>query len=481
MNVLKFQLFYKQINLKYYVYSTHNGNGTTTAYAPNGFTLYPLNAAQFDILTNVALSPATTLAGTGSISASIGLDFINYTTLTAAGVPVPNSGDYYAFAVYGSFTPTTTGTYTFTCESDDSADLFINNTFVCGFYGGRGTPPLGTTTGSISLTAGTVYNFRARMQEYAGGDGLRVFWIKPGGTPGVWIQDTTELSNNSGPFGPYGPQSGVSGPAGLAGPTGGQGAQGAQGPQGYQGAQGPQGDQGFQGSRGNQGGQGNTGDQGGQGPTGLTGDTGPQGAQGPTSGVQGPQGGQGGQGGQGASGSPGLTGPSPTGGPGAQGFQGPTSGVQGPQGPQGITGDTGSTGNTGFTGPSPTGGPGAQGFQGPQSGTQGPQGGQGSQGGTGARRCRLALARTAAQREPHTLPGAHSQLQGVGHACRSGAVSRRHRRQNERHRARWADARSNPRQGNTGCSRPGSVKRRRSPSLEDLLCLILSPTRARTL
>ena len=46
------------------------------------------------------------------------------------------------------------------------------------------------------MTAGVSYNFKARMQEYSGGDGLRVYWQKPGVSE--WVIDTTELFDNVG-------------------------------------------------------------------------------------------------------------------------------------------------------------------------------------------------------------------------------------------------------------------------------------------
>ena len=326
-------------NLSYNVYSTHFGNGNTSDYINNGFTNYPLNAPQFDILLNTNQA-ATQLVGSGTIAVNTGIDFVSYTTLTAAGVPVPNSGNYYSFEVFGTFVPTTTGTYNFSCETDDSGELYINNTFVCGFYGGRGTPPIGTTTGTISLTAGVAYNFNARMQEYAGGDGLRVYWQKPGSS--TWQIDANELFNDIG---------------GRNVTIGGQGSQGSQGNQGRLGYQGPQGSQGYQGGnngyRGSQGGRGGQGSQGYQGirgpePRGSQGSQGFQGYQG------GNQGGQGGQGGRGSQGPQGFQGTSPTGLTGPTGYGGITGHQGGNQGPQGGQGGRGSQGPQGYQGTSPT-------------------------------------------------------------------------------------------------------------------------------
>ena len=261
--------------------------------------------------------------------------------------------------VYGTFCPIETGTYTFTAESDDSIDLFINGVNVASFYGGRGTPALGTTTGTISLTANVAYTFRARMQENGGGEGMRVFWKKPSQSAGgTWYQDATELGLSGVP--------GTTGSQGTTGVTGAQGTTGATGFQGRQGVQGSQGTTGVTGAQGTTGAVGFQGRQGIQGPTGSPGAQGPQGAQGPAglAGFQGPQGSTGTGGAQGPQGSQG-----PTGSPGAQGPQGGTGspgtpGAQGPQGSQGPTGSPGAQGPQGSQGP--TGSPGAQG---PQGGT----------------------------------------------------------------------------------------------------------------
>jgi hypothetical protein len=205
--------------VNYQVWSTHAGNGSTSQYGT-----YPTDAVDFEKFFDARQSNST-LHSSGTASPSVVLDFIVYTTLTSNGIAVPNSGDYYAVMAFGTFYAKETGTYTFTAESDDSIDLFIGTTNVASFYGGRGTPALGTTTGTISLTAGTSYPFRARMQEYAGGDGMRVFWRKPSQIGSEsWFQDCEELGTSPNP-GPNGPQ-------GDQGPTGGQGNQGPQGLQG---------------------------------------------------------------------------------------------------------------------------------------------------------------------------------------------------------------------------------------------------------
>ena len=108
--------------------------------------------------------------------------------------------DRFALVVTGTFIPAETGTYWFTLESDDSADLRLDATTVVSFYGGRGISSLGSTVGSISLTAGTAYSIRVRMQEGAVNDGLRVFWQKPSQrsvSTSIWYQDATEVPGTS--------------------------------------------------------------------------------------------------------------------------------------------------------------------------------------------------------------------------------------------------------------------------------------------
>jgi hypothetical protein len=333
----------------------NGGNGSTTQYGT-----YPTNSSDFDKWFNTQYSNST-LFGSGGSTPNVIMDYTTCSTLTSAGISIPNSCDYFAVQINCSFTPRETGTYTFTAESDDSVDLFINGTNVASFYGGRGTPPLGTTTGTISLTAGSVYTMRVRTQEYAGGEGLRIFWKRPSESGGsTWYQYTNEVAY-SGSLGPNGSQ-GAQGNLGFTGPTGYQGPQGSQGGQGSQGFTGPVGATGPKGS------QGPVGAQGFQGPTGFPGPIGPTGGQG-SQGAQGPQGLQGAVGAIGVQGLPGA--------PGLQGSQG-SQGSQGGQGSQGPQGPRGSQGAVGFLGAQPQGPAGPQGPQGPQ-GAQGVPGFQGSQ------------------------------------------------------------------------------------------------------
>ena len=172
------------------IYSTHGGNGSSSQYAN-----YPLTTSEFDRLFNTAYSN-TTLAWNGNLNASTSLNNSIYTTLTSAGAVVPNSGEYFSLEVNATFVPVETGTYTFAIDSDDGSDLIINGSVVVSWYGGHGmSNNFSLHTGTISLTAGTVYSFKARMQEYGGGEGLKVAWKRP--SQGSYTLQTSELNPSS--------------------------------------------------------------------------------------------------------------------------------------------------------------------------------------------------------------------------------------------------------------------------------------------
>jgi hypothetical protein len=169
------------------IYSTHGGNGSTSQYAQ-----YPSTTSEFDRLFNTAYSN-TTLAWEGNIGATTSLNHSSYTSLTGAGATVPNSGDYFSVEVNATFIPAETGTYSFGINSDDGSDLFIGGNFVVSYYGGHGMS--GYQYANVSLTAGVKYSFRARYQEYGGGEGLAVVWKRP--SQGVYSLQTSELNPGS--------------------------------------------------------------------------------------------------------------------------------------------------------------------------------------------------------------------------------------------------------------------------------------------
>jgi len=107
-------------------------------------------------------------------------------------------GEYYGFIAIGYFMPPTTGTYTFYTSSDDGSGVWIgdiasatsgrtaaNATVNNGLGGGQGDTK---RSGTISLTAGTVYAIRIVHEEGVGGDNLTFSWAGPG------ISETTNLA-----------------------------------------------------------------------------------------------------------------------------------------------------------------------------------------------------------------------------------------------------------------------------------------------
>jgi hypothetical protein len=150
---------------------------------------YANNADDFTAMTN-----SVNQTSSGVYDAATLLNWSNWGMLSAKGIAVPNGGDRFSVVAAGFFVPSESGVYTFTCEGDDAVDLFINGVNVANDYGGHGIAGLGSHTGTIMLSAGTRYSFRARMQENGGGEGLLVFWRKPSESSG-WNLNTDELSS----------------------------------------------------------------------------------------------------------------------------------------------------------------------------------------------------------------------------------------------------------------------------------------------
>lgn len=91
----------------------------------------------------------------------------------------------YAVKFEGLIYAPTTGTYTFGIDSDDAADIFVNNNLVAHFYDGHGfensyTSGSNQVSSTISLTGGQYYQFTVRFEEASGDDGISVGWKKPG-------------------------------------------------------------------------------------------------------------------------------------------------------------------------------------------------------------------------------------------------------------------------------------------------------------
>jgi hypothetical protein len=161
------------VQLDYWVYSTNAGNGTATQYP-----VVPLTLADMDKLFNSSNSH-TTLIQSGKTNSTRILDWTSAAELTPLGINLPNSANYFAFKIQGTFIPLETGNYTFTLETDDANDLYINGSQLIGNYAGQAVPALGTHTATMYMTAGKLYSFQIRMQQGAGGYGLRFYWKSP--------------------------------------------------------------------------------------------------------------------------------------------------------------------------------------------------------------------------------------------------------------------------------------------------------------
>ena len=161
------------VQLDYWVYSTHAGNGNTSQYP-----IVPTNITEMNAIFNSSNSN-TTLVQTGTTNSARILDWTSTAELSTIGINVPNGGTHFGLRIQGTFIPLETGWYTFTLSSDDASDLYFEGSPVISTYSGQATQPLGTRTGTINLTAGIRYSFIARMQQGAGGFGMRLYWKSP--------------------------------------------------------------------------------------------------------------------------------------------------------------------------------------------------------------------------------------------------------------------------------------------------------------
>ena len=165
-------------------------HGLTYTYYTQGTSTNPTTEAGLDALFNTATpSPTVTFGGTG-----IHLGTINWAEVSYAGAggltgtkPAYLPANNYSWMVEGYILAPETGTYTFGVDGDDACDVHANGTRVAHFYDAHGISGVWSgnptypqqTTGTISLTAGQYYTFRARMQQGIGGNNLQVGWRKP--------------------------------------------------------------------------------------------------------------------------------------------------------------------------------------------------------------------------------------------------------------------------------------------------------------
>ena len=162
-----------KVQFDYWVYSTHGTNGDTSQYPR-----IPTNEDEMDDIFNTSNSN-TELFEYGKTSSARILDWLDADDLSDIDISLPNSNNYFAIKIQGTFIPTETGNYIFTLEADDASDLFINGTSVIATYMAQPVPALGTNTGNISLDEGKSYTFQARMNQGTGGFGLRMYWKSP--------------------------------------------------------------------------------------------------------------------------------------------------------------------------------------------------------------------------------------------------------------------------------------------------------------
>ena len=184
---------------KYLYYRLYSSSTSAFPATASEFETSFATSANFKLGGYVALAANTGNLNTPSSYSANVINFSGQTDLkNAIGNQTPYSGfsgDGFTIVVSGYFIPKQTGTYTFTIEGDDAVDLFINDQNVVNHYGPHGNSPVGTHTGTIALTAGKKYLFRARMQEGGGGEVMQLFWKKPSESAGsVWYQDIEELS-----------------------------------------------------------------------------------------------------------------------------------------------------------------------------------------------------------------------------------------------------------------------------------------------
>jgi hypothetical protein len=113
-------------------------------------------------------------------------NFSNINTNTGGIVPNNGAWENYSVEWFGFFYATVTGTYTFYTESDDASYLWVGSSAMTGYTagncivnngGGHGTQE---RSGTVSLSAGSVYPIRIQFGEGGGGDQCMVSFTAPG-------------------------------------------------------------------------------------------------------------------------------------------------------------------------------------------------------------------------------------------------------------------------------------------------------------
>jgi hypothetical protein len=116
------------------------------------------------------------------------------------GIQLGDEGSHYSYNWTGAFIPHVSGTWTFWTSSDESSNVWIDDlvtgtsTRVVNNAGYHGTQE---RTGTINVTAGTVYGIQVTFEEAGGGASMRMDYQPPG-------QSRVNGNNNGGSLLTYG-------------------------------------------------------------------------------------------------------------------------------------------------------------------------------------------------------------------------------------------------------------------------------------
>jgi hypothetical protein len=156
---------YSQSGVGYLNYTVYNIN-------PNGAGAYAYNANDFVNMFDTTKGATVYARGTALCNRAL-LDFNG--RWTASGLP--NGGNYTGIKITGWFIPKETGTYRFFINGDDAVDFSLDGKVVTSFYGPHGFGA--DVVGTVSLVAGKSYAFMARYQNWGGGWGMDLEWMRP--------------------------------------------------------------------------------------------------------------------------------------------------------------------------------------------------------------------------------------------------------------------------------------------------------------
>jgi len=99
------------------------------------------------------------------------------------GSPDPSINvDHFSARWLGQVQATTTGSYTFSTNSDDGVRLWVNGTQIINNWTDH-APVI--DSGTISLTAGQKYDIKLEYYENGGGAAISLYWTPPGGSQAV--------------------------------------------------------------------------------------------------------------------------------------------------------------------------------------------------------------------------------------------------------------------------------------------------------